>query len=241
MRWMPSPPPTNAIRWPVITLAVSLIGLVAVALACAPTVAPGQGTPKAEPTEPPDPDPTTTLYLINNGTPWPVDGSPVQKWKNLDYHLEQLYTESTTADGDSRQRSATPNQEPLWLLVRTDPAHIKSIVKLLKDNNVQPTYGWIDPAPPNDGYGTDDQLAVILPVSLLVQLAELPGVIHVQEESRPGKQGGSGAPGSRALPPPDARGADDWHDAGYKGRGIKVGVIDGGFRDVCTRMKLTPS
>ena len=238
MKLIPSPSLTNGntLRWLVITLAIGMIALVAVALACAPPAVPGQETPKAEQTE--TPTPTPTLYLINNGTPWPVDHPPVQKWKNLDYRLEQLYTESTAAGRDSRQRSATPEQE-LLLTITTDPAHIKPIVKFLKDNNVRATYGYKNPLPPNDGYGTDDQLSVVLPVSLLAQLAELPGVVLVYEVSRPGKVGGSSAPGSRTLPPPDAHGADDWHDAGYKGRGIKAGIIDGGFRDFRTRMKPT--
>ena len=137
--------------------------------------------------------PTPTLYLVNNGTPWPVDGPPVQIWKNLDYHLEQLYMESQTAGGSSGQRSATPEQG-LLLTITTDPTHIKSIVKFLKDNNVRATYGYKDPLPPNGGYGTDDQLSVVLPVSLLAQLAELPGVVRVYEESGPGKVGGSSAP-----------------------------------------------
>ncbi len=238
MKLTPSPSPTNGntSRWLVMTLAVGLIDLVAVALACAPTTTPGQETPTAEPTD--TPEPTATLYLMQNGTPWPVDHPPVRKWEALEYQLEELYTERTTGRRDSGQRSATPEQEVV-VLITTDPAHIQSIVKFLRDNKVRPTYGYRHPPPLNDGYGTGDQLAVVLPVSLLAQLAELPGVIRVAEESGPGKVGNSGPPGSRALPPPDAHGADDWHDAGYEGRGMKVGIIDSGFRGFRTRMKPT--
>ena len=63
-----------------------------------------------------------------------------------------------------------------------------------------------------------------MPVTLLGQLSEQPGVIRVREIIPP--QPAYGNVTSQGVLP---HGATAWHDAGYRGKGIKVGIIDTGF------------
>ncbi len=88
----------NIAQLPVKSLALGLIALVIVALACGPSVPAGQGgtleptveveatdtaTPEAAPTDTPTPEPTPTLFMIDNGVPRVV-GHPVKpKYTNL--------------------------------------------------------------------------------------------------------------------------------------------------------------
>ena len=74
----------NIAQLPVMSLALGLIALVIVALACWPSMPAGQGgTPEAVPTDTPTPEPTPTLFMIDNGVPRVV-GHPVKpKYTNL--------------------------------------------------------------------------------------------------------------------------------------------------------------
>ena len=66
-----------------------------------------------------------------------------------------------------------------------------------------------------------------MPVGLLGPLSELDGVIRVEPVVEPSvnQTVGSGKGGEGAA----LHGAPAWHDMGYDGSGVKVGVIDAGF------------
>ncbi len=90
------------------------------------------------------------------------------------------------------------------------------------------------------GSGVQGLLWAHVPLRLLVRLSEQPGVISVREvlEAIP-HQGGSGTPPSTpsTITAAPAHGATAWREAGIRGAGIKVGVIDvGGFDDFQARM-----
>ena len=71
-----------------------------------------------------------------------------------------------------------------------------------------------------------DYIEAYVPVLLLAETSEQPGVIRVrpiQPAEEP--QSGSGISGSG----PGVHGSAAWNQAGFTGKGIKVGVIDGGF------------
>ena len=72
----------------------------------------------------------------------------------------------------------------------------------------------------------EDYIEAFVPVLLLGKTAEQPGVLRVRVIV-PGQlsQGGSQITGNG----PEVHGSPSWNQAGYRGQGIKVGVIDGGF------------
>ena len=72
----------------------------------------------------------------------------------------------------------------------------------------------------------DDYIEAYVPVLLLAETSEQPGVIRLRPIQPPEEsQGGSGIPGNG----PAVHGSTAWNQAGYTGSGIKLGVIDSGF------------
>ena len=71
-----------------------------------------------------------------------------------------------------------------------------------------------------------DYIEAYVPVLLLAETSEQPGVIRVRPIQPPeDPQSGSGISGNG----PGVHGSAAWNQAGFTGEGIKVGVIDGGF------------
>ena len=72
----------------------------------------------------------------------------------------------------------------------------------------------------------DDYIEAYVPVLLLAETSEQPGVVRVRPIQPPEEpQSGSGIAGNG----PGVHGSAAWNQAGFTGEGIKVGVIDGGF------------
>ena len=72
----------------------------------------------------------------------------------------------------------------------------------------------------------DDYIEAFVPVLILGETSEQPGVLRVDQIQPPGEtQGDSQVVGNG----PGVHGSTAWNDAGYSGQGIKVGVIDRGF------------
>ena len=79
------------------------------------------------------------------------------------------------------------------------------------------------------------------PVSLLRSLAEQPGVLRINKEYVLQPASNLQSPSSQQTPA-DAHGATTWRLAGADGTGVKVGIIDYGFKDFRTRLpNLTPA
>lgn len=262
---MTMPTRRNAARLLALTLALGLISW-RVALACGPSAPNGQAggtvettpTPTAteaapvdtptpelmptdEPTEAPTPEPTPTLFMIDNGVPKVVDAPVPQKYPNLDSSLYYLVLEREEAQSSPQGASGQTTQQvaEVDVLITLDSGEsTPAVVQFLKDNNASPLFDYMNL--PNDGYGYDTSLGAILPVSLLVRLSQLPGVLRVEEPDRPDPDNNSNSPSSQgARNPADAHGARTWHNAGYEGTGIAVGVIDSGFAKFSTLVKPT--
>ena len=78
-----------------------------------------------------------------------------------------------------------------------------------------------------------DYIEAYVPVLLLAEASEQPGVIRVRPiQPSEGSQSGSGIPGNG----PAVHGSTAWNQAGYTGSGIKVGVIDSGFEGFAALM-----
>ena len=99
--------------------------------------------------------------------------------------------------------------------------NVDEVVSFLEDNGGDPR---------NVG---DDYIEAYAPVTLLGQLSEQPGVTRVREIVPPQpvqtfqRITGHG---------PAAHGSPAWNQAGYSGQGVKVGVIDLGFRGLTSLM-----
>ena len=73
----------------------------------------------------------------------------------------------------------------------------------------------------------EDYIEALVPVLLLGQTSEQPGVLRVRLIQPPeSSQNPSGVAGNG----PEAHSSPAWNQTGYTGEGIKVGIIDGGFR-----------
>ena len=69
-----------------------------------------------------------------------------------------------------------------------------------------------------------------VPVSYLSQASTLPGVIWMQPIVPPaGDNNPSSQPARSPFDPASEHGATSWHNEGYRGEGVKIGIIDTGF------------
>ena len=92
--------------------------------------------------------------------------------------------------------------------------NVDGVVRFLQDNGVSPR---------NVG---EDYIEAFIPILLLPQISEQQGVLRV-EEAIPAEpfQGGARISGNG----PAVHGSPAWNQDGYRGQGIKVGIIDNGF------------
>ena len=72
----------------------------------------------------------------------------------------------------------------------------------------------------------DDYIEAFVPILLLGQTSEQPGVLLVNQIQPPGETQGTPQVTGQG---PGVHGSGPWNDAGYAGQGVKVGVIDRGF------------
>ena len=99
-------------------------------------------------------------------------------------------------------------------------------VIILLSGNVDGVVAFLEANGASNINAGEDYIEAFVPVLLLGQTSEQPGVLRVDQIQPPGETQrtpqvtgqGPGVHGSRA-----------WNDAGYSGQGIKVGVIDRGF------------
>ena len=99
-------------------------------------------------------------------------------------------------------------------------------VIILLSGNVDGVVAFLEANGASNINAGEDYIEAFVPVLLLGQTSEQPGVLRVDQIQPPGENQrtpqvtgqGPGVHGSRA-----------WNDAGYSGQGIKVGVIDRGF------------
>ena len=174
----------------------------------------------AEPaaTNTPTPKATPTLFLINDGTPWPLEHPAEHDNPKLDsrlFYLALEYEEAQSAVQGACGQATQPAAEVDVLIMPDAEESIPAIVKFLKDNGASPTYAYM--GLPNDGYG-HYQLGATLPVSLLVSLSERLGVLFVEHPGEPGELNAPNAPSSQSQGdrnPADVHRARAWYNAGY--------------------------
>lgn len=159
-------------------------------------------------------------------------------YRNMPSHLNRQVMEYAAARL-TPAGAAAPEPESVLYEVRVSEQGYGNVRRFLQTHNVTLTY-------------TDDELKSqshpgnfelsgfpqLIPVRLLGQVSELPGVLYIDEDifpvpdiqSEPIDESQSRV--NHQTTPSEAsnsHGADAWHTAGITGRGVKVGIIDTDF------------
>ena len=145
----------------------------------------------------------------------PVEKEPLT-YPNMDSHLNRLVeeTESTRRETTSDTDGADQSVEPVLVTFYVSPEHINALREYLEANGVFVR---------NVG---DDYVEAHVPPLLLAPASEQPGVLRVDTVIPPRSTQSRGRVISQGV---GLHGADAWHNADYRGRNVKVGVIDRGF------------
>ncbi len=145
----------------------------------------------------------------------PITKEP-PRYPNLDSNLNRR-AEEATAIGRAEEANgggSGPAAEPVLVTFYVAPEQVDRVREYLEDNGVYVR---------NVGA---DYVEAHVPPALLGAASERPGVRRVDTviPPRPDQSRGSVISQGAGL-----HGAEAWHDAGYRGQGVKVGIIDGGF------------
>ena len=108
------------------------------------------------------------------------------------------------------------NSVAVTLQLSGDP---KAVSEYLSDKGISPRHAG------------EDYIEVFLPVRMLTEVAKLDGIIRIEPIAPPQT---NHHPRQAATSPAEAHGAHAWHAAGLKGAGVKVGIIDVGFKGIST-------
>ncbi len=208
--------------------------------------APTRTTRSAEATPTAPPEPRLPFWLKDYPYP-PLDGE-LNRLVYLYEHGELTEAEAASAASMTGHKGSALE---VMVVIWPDPAKpdqsdadTDAVVAWLESKGVTPiTVTKID------DHRYFDAVRVYVPVSLLGTLSQQPGVVRigrVQADLSPNMGPRSSLPNSPLIPQSEStvsssspgrivsqgvavHGADAWHAAGYRGKGIKVGVIDSSF------------
>ena len=135
---------------------------------------------------------------------------------NLDANLNQLVEDATGSQNPASTdgSASAPSADPVLVTFYVEAQHVDGVRQYLEDNGVYVR---------NVG---EDYIEAHVPPLLLPAASQQPGVLRVdtvipplpaQSQSRVISQGVG------------LHGSDVWHNAGYRGQGVKIGIIDLGF------------
>ena len=161
---------------------------------------------------------TPNVYGDGEDSPPTLPEKPELKYPNLGSNLDQLAA-SALKGKTSAKEDAPVRRKPSIAVTIYLSGNMDDVVKFLEEN---------DGSPRNLG---KDYIEAYVPVSLLGQVSEHPGVIRVRKIIPPAT--------TQLTPPqppqiaqqvaghgPPVHGSSAWNQAGLRGQGIKVGVID---------------
>ena len=137
-------------------------------------------------------------------------------YPNLDSHLNELAEDSAGVHqpSDAQQRTTEQDAEPVLVTLYVEPEQVGDVQQYLEDNGIFVR---------NVGA---DYIEAHIPPSMLGAASEQPGVLRVDTVIPPRRLQSHTRAISQGV---GLHGADVWHDVGYSGSGVKVGIIDGGF------------
>ena len=138
---------------------------------------------------------------------------PELKYPNLGSNLDQLAASALKGKTSAREAAedAPARREASIAVTIHLSRNVDDVVKFLEDNGGSPR---------NVG---EDYIETYVPLSLLGQVSEQPGVIRVREIA-PAEPAQIAQQVAGHGPP--VHGSSAWNQAGFSGQGIKVGVID---------------
>ena len=139
---------------------------------------------------------------------------PELKYPNLGSNLDQLVASVEKGETSAKEAAedAPVHREASVAVTIYLSGNVDDVVKFLEDNGGSPR---------NVG---EDYIETYVPLSLLGQVSEQPGVIRVREIIPP-----ESAYGNFTSQGVQAHLSAAWNQAGFSGQGIKVGVIDSDF------------
>ena len=141
----------------------------------------------------------------------PISDKAELKYPNLGSHLDQLVAgveDGETTAEDAAAGASMHREESVAVTIYLSGS-VDDVVQFLEDFGGDPR---------NVG---EDYIEAYVPVSLLGPVSEQPGVVRVREIVPPQPDYGNFT--SQGV---QTHGAQAWHDAGYSGQGVKVGIID---------------
>ena len=140
------------------------------------------------------------------------------KYDGLAYSLDEIVRQYETGALTARAAAAAApvkRGDAVAVTLHVEETHVQDVWAYMQANNI----------PAREPLDDEHFIEADVPVSLLADASQLPGVIVVKPIVPPqpaqGTVGGQGA---------TVHGATAWHEAGYAGQGVKVGVIDAGFQ-----------
>ena len=137
------------------------------------------------------------------------------RYSNLDSNLNRLVDEASSAQQTrSADGGASATVEPVLVTFYIEPERVADVREYLETNGVFVR-----------NVGEDYIEAHVLP-SMLGAASEQPGILRVDTVIPPRRSQSQNRVISQGV---GLHGADAWHNVGYRGDSVKVGVIDGGF------------
>ena len=130
---------------------------------------------------------------------------------NLNRIVQQVESGQTTARGAAKN-APLHSEESVAVTIYITEGYADAIVEFLEANGASPR-----------NVGTD-YIEAYVPVSLLPEASTQEGVISIRTIIPP--QPAQGTVVSEGV---SVHGATAWHNAGFKGQGVKIGIIDTGF------------
>ena len=145
----------------------------------------------------------------------PIEKEP-PKYPNLDSNLNRLAEAAAAPQNPASVdgNAAGPSAKPVLVTFYVQPDRVAGVREFLEDNDVFVR---------NVG---EDYIEAHVPPGLLAEASQRPGVLRVDTAIPPRPAQSRGNVFSQGV---GLHGADAWHDAGYRGQNVKVGVIDTGF------------
>ena len=159
---------------------------------------------------------TPNVYGGGDDTLPTLPEKPELKYPNLGSNLDQLVASVEKGETSAKEAAedAPVHQEASVAVTIYLSGNLDDVVKFLEDNGGSPR---------NVG---EDYIEAYVPVTLLGQVSERPGVIRVREIVPP--EPAQSAQQIAGHGPP-VHGSTAWNQAGFGGQGVKVGVIDTEF------------
>ena len=152
----------------------------------------------------------------------PLPAKEPPEYPNLDSNLNRLaeVASSTLTPASTAAAPSSSDDEPVLVTFYIEAGYVDDVREYLEENDIFVR---------NVG---EDYIEAHVPPSQLGAASEQPGVLRVDTvvPALPPRPTSSNSANPAVISDGvNIHGADAWHNAGYRGTGVKVGIIDSGF------------